>query len=160
MEVSGGRVRLKKWSFDIKSQIFIDYGKQKNRWKEVKHKMKKIVTVMIFVAAIGAMAFSGAVMACAPGDHVTFKTKTMGHIHFSGMDHFNAGVRCGDCHPGIFPMKKPGTPGAAKFTMDDIFAGKYCGVCHNGKRAFSPFPNNCSRCHHGMKKKSSDDNDD
>ncbi len=115
--------------------------------------MKKIAAIMVFVAAI---AVAGAVVACPPGDHVTFKTQTMGHVRFSGMDHFNAGLRCSSCHTKIFPMAAPGTPGAAKFTMDDIFSGQYCGVCHNGKKAFAPF-GNCNKCHHGVKKKSDDD---
>ncbi len=106
--------------------------------------MKKIIAITVFVAAIAIVA--GGVMAAPPGDDVTFDAGTMGHVTFSGMDHFNAGLRCGDCHTKIFPMKAPGTPGAAKFTMDDIFAGKYCGECHNGKRAFAPF-DDCSKCH-------------
>mgnify|MGYP001587058027 CR=1 FL=1 len=47
---------------------------------------------------------------------------------------------CELCHPDIFTVKK----GASKIKMLDIFAGKYCGVCH-GKVAF---PNNdCQLCH-------------
>jgi c(7)-type cytochrome triheme protein len=30
--------------------------------------------------------------------------------------------------------------------MEEIYAGRLCGVCHNGKRAFSP-AGNCNRCH-------------
>ncbi|MEJ2684361.1 MAG: cytochrome c3 family protein [Candidatus Sulfobium sp.] len=47
---------------------------------------------------------------------------------------------CEVCHPEIFDVRK----GATKYTMSDIFSGKYCGVCH-GKVAF---PNlDCQRCH-------------
>jgi c(7)-type cytochrome triheme protein len=30
--------------------------------------------------------------------------------------------------------------------MNDIYAGKFCGVCHNGERAFDA-QSNCTRCH-------------
>ena len=47
---------------------------------------------------------------------------------------------CETCHPEIFPVKK----GAQPYSMQDIFAGKYCGACHD-KVAF---PNiDCQRCH-------------
>jgi c(7)-type cytochrome triheme protein len=47
---------------------------------------------------------------------------------------------CATCHPEIFPVKKGGHP----YTMQEIFAGQYCGACHD-KVAF---PNlDCQRCH-------------
>lgn len=47
---------------------------------------------------------------------------------------------CELCHPEIFGVKK----GSQPYTMQDIFAGKFCGVCH-GPVAF---PNmDCQRCH-------------
>lgn len=47
---------------------------------------------------------------------------------------------CELCHPEIFPVKK----GSQPYSMEDIFAGKYCGACH-GPVAF---PNiDCQRCH-------------
>ena len=53
--------------------------------------------------------------------------------------------RCYACHNTIFPMKEEGTK---PITMQDISAGKYCGVCHNGKIAFSGDDlGSCSRCH-------------
>lgn len=47
---------------------------------------------------------------------------------------------CELCHPEIFGVKR----GATKYTMQDIFNGKFCGACH-GKVAF---PNtDCRLCH-------------
>ena len=47
---------------------------------------------------------------------------------------------CELCHPEIFGVKK----GSQPYGMEDIFAGKFCGVCH-GPVAF---PNmDCQRCH-------------
>ena len=47
---------------------------------------------------------------------------------------------CELCHPEIFGVKK----GAQPYSMQEIFDGKYCGLCH-GPVAF---PNiDCQRCH-------------
>ncbi|HET6513816.1 MAG TPA: cytochrome c3 family protein [Thermodesulfovibrionales bacterium] len=54
---------------------------------------------------------------------------------------FHTKLGCKECHLGIFLMKR----GSTRITMDDIYQGKYCGECHNGKRAFPP--TECSRCH-------------
>ncbi len=47
---------------------------------------------------------------------------------------------CKLCHPLLFKEEKNGT----KFTMEDIFNGKSCGVCH-GKVSFPTL--DCRRCH-------------
>lgn len=54
--------------------------------------------------------------------------------------------RCYVCHPAIFPMRKSG---GAEITMNGIRAGKYCGACHDGKTAWEPSFDSCSRCHVG-----------
>ncbi len=47
---------------------------------------------------------------------------------------------CELCHPDIFTVKKGGT----KYSMTDMFEGKYCGVCHDTV-AFRQI--DCQRCH-------------
>jgi c(7)-type cytochrome triheme protein len=47
---------------------------------------------------------------------------------------------CGNCHPGIFVMKR----GANPISMVKIVNGEFCGRCH-GRVAF-PI-SNCNRCH-------------
>jgi c(7)-type cytochrome triheme protein len=47
---------------------------------------------------------------------------------------------CELCHPDLFEVKQ----GATKYTMQDIFEGKFCGACH-GKVAFSEM--DCQLCH-------------
>jgi len=54
------------------------------------------------------------------------------------------GLPCRDCHTALFPLKKTKT--IAK--MDDINAGKSCGACHNGTKAFEP--SDCGKCHPKM----------
>jgi c(7)-type cytochrome triheme protein len=75
-----------------------------------------------------------------PGETI-FKSKDpkMPDIIFSHEKHavWNG---CENCHPRIFSEKK----GTNKFTMEEIFAGKYCGTCH-GKVSFSTL--DCQRCH-------------
>ncbi len=67
------------------------------------------------------------------------KVKGMPDIIFSHKKHavWNG---CELCHPDIFGVKKGGT----RFSMQDIFDGKFCGACH-GKVAFSNL--DCQLCH-------------
>ncbi|MBU0674629.1 MAG: hypothetical protein KJ950_08320 [Proteobacteria bacterium] len=65
--------------------------------------------------------------------------KNMPEIIFSHEKHAKWSG-CELCHPDIFGIKK----GAEPYTMQEIFDGKYCGLCH-GPVAF---PNmDCQRCH-------------
>jgi c(7)-type cytochrome triheme protein len=68
----------------------------------------------------------------------------MGKVIFDGKAHSEKGVKCTECHSKIFKMKK----GTAEMKMADINAGKFCGECHNGSRAFKTDDQaNCGRCH-------------
>ncbi len=49
--------------------------------------------------------------------------------------------RCSACHPGLFEAKA----GASTMRMADIREGRGCGVCHDGRAAFSAME--CTRCH-------------
>lgn len=75
---------------------------------------------------------------------LTFDKSPMGTVTFDGKLHKEAGNKCKDCHNnGMFPKMKQGT---VNITMEEIYAGNLCGVCHNGKRAFEA-KGNCARCH-------------
>lgn len=70
---------------------------------------------------------------------INAKEANMPDIVFSHKKH-TVWSGCELCHPEIFGVKKGATP----YSMQEIFAGKYCGVCHD-KVAF---PNiDCQRCH-------------
>jgi c(7)-type cytochrome triheme protein len=99
--------------------------------------MKKLI---IAAAALVAMT-AGQALAVPAGKTVEFPT-SMGTVTFKGDVHAAKGLKCKDCHPKIFKMKK----GADVFKMADINAGKYCGECHNGTKAFKP-AGNCMKCH-------------
>ncbi len=82
--------------------------------------------------------------AVPPGKTVEFKDGSAGKVVFSGSIHSEKGLKCADCHPKIFPMKRT----TEELKMSDLNTGKYCGECHNGKRAFATSdPNSCSKCH-------------
>lgn len=65
----------------------------------------------------------------------------MGAVTYSHTVHLGKGYKCTECHSGRFKMKA----GADKITMDDIKAGKFCGACHDGKKAFNT--DDCTKCH-------------
>ncbi len=99
-----------------------------------------IIILALFVSAVLASnAFS-----VSSGKTVEFAGGSKGKVIFDGKVHADAGLKCTDCHNKIFQMKK----GSTKMTMADINAGKYCGVCHNGQKAFKTNdPSNCEKCH-------------
>jgi c(7)-type cytochrome triheme protein len=68
------------------------------------------------------------------------KVEGMPSIIFSHKKH-TVWNGCEVCHPEIFIGVKKG---ATKYSMIEIFDGKYCGVCH-GKVAFPTL--DCQRCH-------------
>ena len=104
--------------------------------------MKQQIMAISLILAV--MASSNA-LAVGPGKMLEFKGSPMGMVTFDGTAHKNAGLSCADCHnPEVFPKMKQGT---VKITMNDLYAGKYCGRCHDGKKAFL-IKDNCNRCHH------------
>jgi len=102
--------------------------------------MIRLTAVMVVLAV---SIFVSHAQAIQPGKTVTWNTP-MGKVVFDGKNHADAGVKCLDCHSKIFKMKK----GSTQMTMSDITAGKFCGKCHNGTKAFSAKDNaNCDVCH-------------
>ncbi|HBR22553.1 MAG TPA: cytochrome C [Nitrospiraceae bacterium] len=101
--------------------------------------MKKFT---IIIALIIAVAFVGSAMAVPPGKTAEFKGGAMGKVTFDGKIHADKGLKCNDCHTKVFQMKK----GSTKMKMADINAGKFCGTCHNGTKAFAS-DGDCAKCH-------------
>lgn len=95
------------------------------------------------VVVLGGSIFVSHAQAIQPGKTVTWNTP-MGKVVFNGKNHADAGIKCLDCHSKIFKMKK----GSTQMTMSDITAGRFCGKCHNGTKAFSAKDEaNCEACH-------------
>jgi c(7)-type cytochrome triheme protein len=98
--------------------------------------MKKLIVLLVVLLSVALVA--GA-MAQPKGKTVVFETK-MGNVDFSGDTHADAGLKCNDCHPAMFPMKA-GSSFAAPHKETES-----CGACHNGTKAFSS-KKDCKMCH-------------
>ena len=97
------------------------------------------------VLIVTILIVSSSVALAVPGKKtIEFTKSPMGVVTFDGTLHKEAGIRCKECHNSdMFPKMKLGT---VTITMDEIYAGNLCGVCHNGGRAFDA-KGNCARCH-------------
>jgi c(7)-type cytochrome triheme protein len=76
---------------------------------------------------------------------ITFKLKEISDAVFSHQVHIGM-FKCVDCHTKTFPYKT----GTLKASMASMETGKSCGVCHNGKDAFT-VAGECDKCHKGYK---------
>jgi c(7)-type cytochrome triheme protein len=104
--------------------------------------MKKLFVLSLAVVIMLAMSFSA--FAVPAGKTVEFTPKGADKVVFDGKIHADKGNKCAACHPGIFKMKK----GADVLTMKDMEAGKGCGTCHNGTKAFGVADKAaCGKCH-------------
>ena len=106
-------------------------------WQKAEDKKKiKIVDYLEGVSIKGLKMEDPAELKLKPQEN------NMPEIVFSHVKH-TKWSGCELCHPEIFGVRK----GSMPYSMEEIFAGKYCGVCH-GPVAF---PNiDCQRCHTKM----------
>lgn len=100
------------------------------------------ITVLL-VTLIVAVAFVGSAFAVPAGKTVEFAGGAQGKVVFDGKIHAEKGSKCNDCHTKIFQMKK----GSFKMSKDEHGNGKFCGSCHDGKKAFAQTAENCGKCH-------------
>jgi len=101
--------------------------------------MRSFILTATLILICAALA-----LAVPASKSLDFTKSSMGKVTFSGKVHAGAGIKCKECHnKGTFPKMKQGT---VTITMNEIYAGKLCGTCHNGKRAFDA-KSNCVRCH-------------
>lgn len=103
----------------------------------------KIATIIISIFV--AIAFVGNAMAVGPGKTVEYAGGSAGKVIFNGDTHgAKQGMKCNDCHPKPFSMKK----GAFKMTVEGHGKAENCGICHDGKKAFSQSTEaDCAKCH-------------
>ncbi len=102
--------------------------------------MKKFF-VFALVAVVTLVLSASAFASLKP---VEFEGKGAGKVVFDNKTHMGKGLKCGDCHDAIFKKTKGGNP----MTMKDMDAGKGCGTCHNGTKAFSTKDAaSCAKCH-------------
>lgn len=88
-------------------------------------------------------------LAIPEGLLLTFPGGAGGPVTFDGTKHAQKGFTCDVCHTsGLFQTKK----GGDTMVMAFMKQGKFCGFCHNGKKAFAMGDNaNCKRCHQTKK---------
>ncbi len=99
-------------------------------------------SMALVLAVLVTFVLAGSVFAVGPGKTVEFDGKGAGKVTFSGDTHKT--FKCNECHPALFKMKK----GADALSMKEMNAGKQCGACHNGTKAFDVKDNaNCGKCH-------------
>lgn len=100
--------------------------------------------LIVVITATSLALLASAAFAVSSGKTIEFKGSETGVVTFDGAMHKEAVASCKDCHKeGLFPKMKQGT---VKITMEEIYAGRLCGVCHNGQKAFDA-KGNCDRCH-------------
>jgi c(7)-type cytochrome triheme protein len=104
--------------------------------------VKKITVLLVVLVAL---AFVGSAFAVMPGKTVEYAGGDVGKVVFSGDTHgTKQGMKCADCHPKPFAMKK----GAFKMTKEDHGKADLCGKCHDGQKAFSQSTEaDCGKCH-------------
>ena len=104
--------------------------------------MRLTILALILVVAV---AFVGSAMAAPPGKTVEYPAGDQGKVIFNGDTHgTKQGMKCADCHPKPFAMKK----GAFKMTKEDHAKPDFCGKCHDGTKAFSQtVAADCCKCH-------------
>lgn len=97
---------------------------------------------MIVSAAWAVLLIAGGAFAATGGGDIPIKSKG-GQVLFSHELHVDdAGIACQACHPDPFLSVRQ----HKKTTMKEMQKGKSCGVCHDGKKAFS-VKGGCSKCH-------------
>ena len=86
-----------------------------------------------------------------PPKIIIFEKPAKAVIFDHAMHTEDMGLACNDCHNELFKMKL-GTAEAhpKEFTMEALYAGKYCGSCHDGDNAFAS-DTKCTTCHIGVK---------
>jgi len=83
---------------------------------------------------------------CHKSPELTYATPPVPKATFSHAFHTQA-YSCQDCHPATV---KPDKKQNKRVSMAEMEQGKSCGVCHDGKTAFS-VKGDCAKCHTGFK---------
>lgn len=97
--------------------------------------MKNLIVIVLLLAAMP-------VLAAGNGGNITLQNKG-GDVVFSHEVHVDGNnLDCTGCHDKLYTNSKQ----HRKVTMKQMLKGKSCGVCHNGKKAFS-VKGDCARCH-------------
>jgi len=115
--------------------------------------MKRILILLVVMALASLTLFSVVTFAAEEvfhGGDVLY-SKPVKAVLFSHKLHVeDMGFDCESCHDKLFEMASLAAEEKPDFNMDGLYAGKYCGGCHNGEMAFAS-NTQCARCHIGVK---------
>jgi c(7)-type cytochrome triheme protein len=113
--------------------------------KDLKKALAKISIITICILCLVSMGTALAQQKKVGGGDIKFTPKEADPVVFSHESHVNQQkAKCTDCHTKIFKMKKEDL----KMTKEAHGQDKHCGVCHNGKKAFSQAAEKeCAKCH-------------
>jgi len=116
--------------------------------------LKNLLKAMLLFLAF--LLFPSVSPAVPEGVVLTWPGGGAGKVTFDGTKH--AKIPCDACHiAGLFKTKK----NADTMTMEAMKQGKFCGLCHNGKKAFSTTDaKKCNGCHKVEKKETGDEKKD
>ena len=105
----------------------------------------KISIISVCILCLLTLSAAFAQQKVGGGDIKYEATGSLAPVLFSHESHVKQHkVKCNDCHPKIFKTKKSDL----KMTQADFTQGKYCGSCHDGKKAFSAVAEaDCVKCH-------------
>ena len=107
--------------------------------------MRPVACVVPVLLATLALVASPSPAKVGGGD-ITYTPKGAAPVVFNHEYHVALkGQRCNLCHYKTFQM----TGGASyQMNMTTLTKGKFCGLCHNGRKAFDvQDAHSCSRCH-------------
>jgi c(7)-type cytochrome triheme protein len=112
-----------------------------------KKKLANFITVFaVILIALQGRAVGGEEK---PGGTMVF-IKPVRAVIFEHALHLDKDLSCDDCHPQLFAKKNGEAEKTGNFTMESLDQGKYCGACHDGRRAFS-VNTRCTWCHIGVR---------
>lgn len=107
--------------------------------------MRQCLLAIICLLVTGLLS---SVVTAAPPERGILYTKPVESVMFRHDDHTQKNLRCIDCHSGLFEMEALLVQNNKDFNMESLYKGKYCGACHDGKKAFAA-DTQCARCHVG-----------
>lgn len=113
--------------------------------------MKPLRLFLLLILSTAAVSMGvGPAFAQNFGGEIYF-SKPVKSVLFSHKFHVEeTGLSCDMCHEKLFKMQALSAQQQPDFNMKSLYAGKYCGACHNGKTAFAS-DTQCARCHDGVK---------
>ncbi|MCX8030162.1 MAG: hypothetical protein N3A59_01090 [Thermodesulfovibrionales bacterium] len=117
--------------------------------------MKKLkillLTLMLLTGLYFLLTTKSSLAEQGGNEDLIIYTKPVKAVSFNHKAHSeDYGISCNICHDKIFQMEALNVEKKDDFNHKSFSKGKYCGVCHDGKKGFA-MDRQCTRCHIGVK---------